>query len=172
MIDFPADWPNGLCVQQCAAPSMRQWISAASSLLKRDRLCCSQHAATDCEASDALQLLFWGRKGGVALELGGLDGKRHSQTALLAEALGWRRIIAQAWPTVSRGKRSAARSGSAHPRRLCARLTARLRRTPHRSLRTWSVSRLPKPSHDLHYVPRYLTVGSQSSCPPNNSIRS
>lgn len=180
MIDFPADWPNGFHVNATmyAAPSMRQWISAASSLLKQDRLYCSQHAATDCEASDALQLLFWGRKGGVALELGGLDGKRHSQTALLAEALGWRRIIIEAGVAYRESRQKVRRPlgrSLRPPAASRARLTAQhLRRTPHRSLRTWSVSRLPcVPSHDLFTTSHATSpVGSQSSCPPNNSIRS
>ena len=54
--------------------------------------------ATDCEAIDALQLLFWKQEGGVTLELGGLDGITHSQTKLLSDVASFKRIIIEADP--------------------------------------------------------------------------
>ena len=48
---------------------------------------------TDCEAIDALQLLFWKHKGGVTLELGGLDGDIMSETKLLSDVAGFKRIV-------------------------------------------------------------------------------
>ena len=53
---------------------------------------------TDCEAIDALQLLFWKHKGGVTLELGGLDGNIMSETKLLSDVAGFKRIVIEANP--------------------------------------------------------------------------
>jgi hypothetical protein len=53
---------------------------------------------TDCEAIDALQLLFWKHKGGVTLELGGLDGDIMSETKLLSDVAGFKRIVIEANP--------------------------------------------------------------------------
>ena len=176
VIDFPADWPKGFRVNATmhAAPSMKQWTAAASSLLKQDRLYCSQHTASDCEASDALQLLFWGRMGGVALELGGLDGMRHSQTALLAEALGWRRIIIEASVGYRESRQKVRHPPIVIPPPLAQWVTAQHWRRTHRSLRTWSVSRLPcAPSRELSTTYHATSpVGSPSSCRPSCSVRS
>ena len=53
---------------------------------------------TDCEAIDASQLLFWKHKGGVTLELGGLDGDMMSETKLLSDVAGFKRIVIEANP--------------------------------------------------------------------------
>ena len=55
-------------------------------------------SSTDCEAIDALQLLFWKHTGGVTLELGGLDGNKMSETKLLSDVAGFKRIVIEANP--------------------------------------------------------------------------
>ena len=54
--------------------------------------------ATDCEAIDALQLLFYKHQGGVTLELGGLDGVIMSETKLLSDVAHFHRIVIDASP--------------------------------------------------------------------------
>ena len=49
--------------------------------------------ASDCEAVDALEGLFWGQEGGYVLELGALDGTRHSESRLFSQATGARRVL-------------------------------------------------------------------------------
>ena len=58
-------------------------------------------APADGEVVDALEHFFWGRTGGVALELGALDGTphTHSMTHAYEKSLGWQRILIDANPT-------------------------------------------------------------------------
>ena len=99
-IDWPIDWPwtrNDQNATMHSATVPHQWHARAAKFLDKvtaDH--CTAHLESDCEARDALEYLFWLREGGVALELGGLDGMRSSQTALLVDAIGWRRIIVDA----------------------------------------------------------------------------
>jgi hypothetical protein len=53
----------------------------------------------DGELIDALEHFFWGLKGGIAIEIGALDGtwKTHSQTEDL-EDFGWKRILVEGNP--------------------------------------------------------------------------
>ena len=55
----------------------------------------------DGEVVDALEHFFWGLIGGVAMELGALDGtsKTHSMTYEYEKSMGWRRILIDANPT-------------------------------------------------------------------------
>ncbi len=55
---------------------------------------------TDGEVVDALEHYFWGKKNGLSLELGALDGSphTHSMTYALQESLGWDRILIEANP--------------------------------------------------------------------------
>ena len=64
-------------------------------------------AGSDCEGLDALQL-FAGFGGGVALELGGLDGVKLSETLLLEQHAGFRRIIIEADPKHRHNRRKLA----------------------------------------------------------------
>ena len=59
------------------------------------------HLATDGEVVDAIEHFFWGMKGGVAMELGALDGtpNTNSMTYEYEKSLGWRRILIDANPT-------------------------------------------------------------------------
>lgn len=61
--------------------------------------------ASDCEAVDALEGLFWGQEGGYVLELGALDGTRHSESRLFSQATDARRILIEADPTWRQGRR-------------------------------------------------------------------
>lgn len=56
---------------------------------------------TDGEVVDALEHFFWGMKGGVAMELGALDGGpgTRSMTHEYEKSMGWRRILIDANPT-------------------------------------------------------------------------
>ena len=55
---------------------------------------------TDGEMIDVLEHFFWGKKNGLAMELGALDGtcKSHSMTVGLEENFGWRRILIEGDP--------------------------------------------------------------------------
>jgi hypothetical protein len=56
---------------------------------------------TDGELVDALEHFFWGKKNGLSLELGALDGSPHTRSMTYAyqESLGWDRILVEANPT-------------------------------------------------------------------------
>ena len=55
----------------------------------------------DGEVVDALEHFFWGLQGGIAMELGALDGtpNTHSMTYEYEKSMGWRRILIDANPT-------------------------------------------------------------------------
>ena len=55
---------------------------------------------TDGEIVDALEHFFWGLKGGVAMELGALDGSPNtrSMTYEYEKSMGWRRVLIDANP--------------------------------------------------------------------------
>ena len=55
---------------------------------------------TDGEVIDALEHFFWGKKNGVALELGALDGtaKSRSMTVEFEALFGWRRVLVEGNP--------------------------------------------------------------------------
>jgi len=56
---------------------------------------------TDGELVDALEHFFWGKKHGLSLELGALDGSPNTRSMTYAyqESLGWDRILVEANPT-------------------------------------------------------------------------
>ena len=56
---------------------------------------------TDGEKVDALEHFFWGKKGGVALELGALDGSpgTRSMTYDYENSFNWRRILVEGDPS-------------------------------------------------------------------------
>ena len=58
------------------------------------------HGATDGEILDTLEQFFWGKKNGLAIELGALDGSfaDNSMTAGLEEHFGWHRILIEGNP--------------------------------------------------------------------------
>eukprot|EP01062_Namystynia_karyoxenos_P037390 TRINITY_DN27219_c0_g1_i1.p1 TRINITY_DN27219_c0_g1~~TRINITY_DN27219_c0_g1_i1.p1 ORF type:complete len:738 (+),score=186.00 TRINITY_DN27219_c0_g1_i1:73-2286(+) len=61
--------------------------------------------AQDCEMRDLFHSLFWQKEGGIALELGGLDGLRGpSQTMPLHELAGWRRVLIEGDPRYRRDR--------------------------------------------------------------------
>ena len=62
--------------------------------------------ASDCEAADALQNFFWRCRGGLSLELGGLDGVTHSETRAFEQAAGWRRVLVEADPAYEAKRRA------------------------------------------------------------------
>lgn len=66
---------------------------------------CNSGTSTDCEAVDALTMLFWKHEGGVSLELGGLDGVRKSETLMLSEVASFRRIVVDVGPEYRRKRR-------------------------------------------------------------------
>jgi len=70
--------------------------------------CTSPAYRTDCEGSDAARLLFYGRTNGISLELGGLDGVLMSETLVLEQRLGWRRVIIEASPRYRARRQQAA----------------------------------------------------------------
>jgi len=57
-------------------------------------------AFTDGEVVDALEHFFWGLRGGVAMELGALDGSpsTRSMTYEYEKSFGWRRVLIDANP--------------------------------------------------------------------------
>lgn len=57
--------------------------------------------ATDGEIVDALEHFFWGKKEGVAMELGALDGTpaTHSMTYAFEKELQWKRILIEGDPS-------------------------------------------------------------------------
>ena len=66
-----------------------------------DRIDSTLATASDGEVVDALEHFFWGLQGGVAVELGALDGtpNTHSMTHEYEKSLGWRRILIDANPS-------------------------------------------------------------------------
>eukprot|EP01040_Poterioochromonas_malhamensis_P008934 gene8934-9673_t len=58
------------------------------------------HGATDGESVDIIDHFFWGHVGGIALELGSLDGTpmTHSMTYWMEHLLDWKRILVEANP--------------------------------------------------------------------------
>lgn len=56
---------------------------------------------TDGEVVDALEHFFWGKKYGIAMELGALDGspQTRSMTFDFEKSFGWRRILVEGNPT-------------------------------------------------------------------------
>ena len=71
--------------------AMQAFQSSIQSQL--DRIDAST-ASADGEVVDALEHFFWGLQGGVAMELGALDGtpNTHSMTHEYEKAMGWRRL--------------------------------------------------------------------------------
>ncbi len=58
------------------------------------------HGSTDGESVDIIDHFFWGYRGGIALELGSLDGTpmTHSMTYWMEHLLDWKRILVEANP--------------------------------------------------------------------------
>lgn len=52
-----------------------------------------RHGYSDGEAIDSVNNFFWGKKNGIVLEIGGLDGQYLSQSKPLVEKLGWKRLL-------------------------------------------------------------------------------
>jgi len=69
-----------------------------NSSLETRRRCTTPAFRTDCEWEDAVTLFFHGLEGGIALELGGLDGVKLSETLYLEEVHRWKRVIVDANP--------------------------------------------------------------------------
>lgn len=59
---------------------------------------------TDGEIVDVLEHFFWGRRGGLAMELGALDGSAatRSMTFELAHTFGWHRILVEGNPSYAK----------------------------------------------------------------------
>lgn len=60
----------------------------------------STDGVTDGEAVDAMEHFFWGKMGGIAMELGALDGstKTRSMTVEFENSLKWQRILVEGDP--------------------------------------------------------------------------
>lgn len=56
------------------------------------------HKLDDHEAHTAVEKYFWGKLGGISLEIGALDGFKYSQTHKLFKNFGWHRILVEAFP--------------------------------------------------------------------------
>ena len=78
-----------------------RWELQAKRVLRNGRkIDCpiGRPSPSDCEGTDAIERLFWGRQRGYCLELGALDGVRASETRRFQQAVGCRRILIDANP--------------------------------------------------------------------------
>ena len=78
------------------------------ALVGERRAKCQFGGTTDCEGLDALSNFFWRCERGVAIELGGLDGVRASETLLLQNAALFRRVVIDASPILREARRARA----------------------------------------------------------------
>jgi len=58
-----------------------------------------RHGYSDGEAIDSIKNFFWGKRNGIVLEIGALDGLYLSQSKPMVDKLGWHRIIIEGAPT-------------------------------------------------------------------------
>lgn len=75
--------------------------------LPQQTVCKSAGSSSDCEGRDALEFLFYHHAGGVALELGGIDGKAASETRVLELHANFKRVIIEADPNARNKRRRA-----------------------------------------------------------------
>ena len=80
----------------------------ARTVVGERRAKCQFGGTTDCEGLDALSNFFWRCERGVAIELGGLDGVRASETLLLQNAALFRRVVIDASPILREARRARA----------------------------------------------------------------
>lgn len=87
-------------IRPVASKRLSQWETNARRVLRTGlKLDCKPNgSASDCEAVDAIERLFWERERGYCLELGGLDGVRSSESRRFMQAISCRRVIVDANP--------------------------------------------------------------------------
>ena len=100
LVNAPSDWDT------LTANVLLEDVTSDPLALKKFAEFSDYHLArvdgfTDGEKVDALEHFFWGKKAGVALELGALDGSpgTRSMTYDYEDSFNWRRILVEGDPS-------------------------------------------------------------------------
>jgi hypothetical protein len=99
IINAPFEFHHSLNVSQMAEQvPVNESVSGYTAFL--DEQLSHVDGFTDGEIVDVVEHFFWGKRGGLAIELGALDGSSatRSMTFMLENRLGWRRILIEGNP--------------------------------------------------------------------------